>query len=174
MNLKQPKLNTQQGAALVLSLIFLVLLTILGVSASTMTTLEEKMAGNTRDRIIAFQAAEAAMRFCETILNQAALPAFTNTNGYYQPAAVGATPVWNSIDWSDSDAVQTYSGGISVVGAAPACILEEIPVAANTGNESLQLGRNPTDSSTGLYRITSRGTGASPSTVVMLQSSYKR
>jgi len=167
-------LKKQQGAALVLSLVFLILLTILGVSAMNMTTLEERMAGNTRDRIVAFQAAEAAMRTCETILNQASLPAFNNTNGYYQPAAVGVTPVWESINWAANGTAQTYAGTLQGVVAAPRCILEELPVTSTSGNESLQAGRNPSDGSSGMYRITTRGVGASPNTVVMLQSTYKR
>jgi type IV pilus assembly protein PilX len=52
----------QSGAVLIVSLLFLVILTILGVTAMTGTTLEHRMAGNTRDYAIALQAAEAALR----------------------------------------------------------------------------------------------------------------
>ncbi len=55
----------QSGAALVVSLIFLVILTLLGLTAMQTGILEERMAGNTRDRNLAFQAAEAAMRDAE-------------------------------------------------------------------------------------------------------------
>ncbi len=55
----------QRGMALVTSLIFLVLLTLVGVTAMQNTTLEEKMAGNNRDRNVAFQSAEAALRDAE-------------------------------------------------------------------------------------------------------------
>lgn len=55
----------QRGVALITSLIFLVLLTLVGVTAMQNTTLEEKMAGNNRDRNVAFQAAEAALRDAE-------------------------------------------------------------------------------------------------------------
>ena len=54
--------NGQRGAVLVIALLFLTILTILGVTAMTATTFEEKMAGNTRDTAVAFQAAEAALR----------------------------------------------------------------------------------------------------------------
>lgn len=52
----------QTGAVLIVSLLFLVILTILGVTAMSGTTLEHRMAGNTRDHAVALQAAEAALR----------------------------------------------------------------------------------------------------------------
>lgn len=55
-------LPSQRGAALITSLILLVVLTVVGVSSLANTVLEERMAGNMRDRQIAFQAAEAALR----------------------------------------------------------------------------------------------------------------
>jgi type IV pilus assembly protein PilX len=54
--------NRQQGAVLIVALIFLVILTMLGVTAMTGTTMEQRMAGNARDLAIALQAAEAAVR----------------------------------------------------------------------------------------------------------------
>ncbi|HYC48333.1 MAG TPA: PilX N-terminal domain-containing pilus assembly protein [Thermoanaerobaculia bacterium] len=52
----------QRGAVLIVTLLFLVVLTMLGVTAMTSTTMEERMAGNTRDASLALQAAEAALR----------------------------------------------------------------------------------------------------------------
>lgn len=56
----------QSGMALVISLILLLLLTLISMSAMRMSGLEEKMAGNDRDRNLAFQAAESALRAGET------------------------------------------------------------------------------------------------------------
>lgn len=55
----------QQGAALIAALIFLVVLTIIGVGVVGTTTTEEKMARNFRDSDTAFAAAEAAIRDAE-------------------------------------------------------------------------------------------------------------
>ena len=55
-------MRAQSGAVLIVSLLFLVVLTMLGVTAMTSTTFEERMAGNARDAAIAHHAAEAAMR----------------------------------------------------------------------------------------------------------------
>jgi Tfp pilus assembly protein PilX len=52
----------QRGAVLIIALLFLTILTMLGVTAMTATTFEEKMAGYTRDSSIAFHAAEVALR----------------------------------------------------------------------------------------------------------------
>ncbi len=54
--------NREGGAILIVTLLFLVILTMLGITAITGTTMEERMAGNTRDSAIALQAAEAALR----------------------------------------------------------------------------------------------------------------
>ena len=55
--------SRQRGAVLIVSLMFLVILTMLGVTAMSGTTMEERMAGNTRDAGLALQAAEAALRY---------------------------------------------------------------------------------------------------------------
>ena len=55
-------ISEQRGATLAIVLIFLVLVTLIGVTAMTTTTLEEKMAGNLKDQNLAFQAAESALR----------------------------------------------------------------------------------------------------------------
>lgn len=55
-------MRAQSGAVLIVSLLFLVVLTMLGITAMTSTTFEERMAGNARDASIAQHAAEAALR----------------------------------------------------------------------------------------------------------------
>lgn len=55
----------QSGAVLVVSLVLLLILTILGLSAMIVSSSEEKMAGAFRDQQLAFQAAEAALREAE-------------------------------------------------------------------------------------------------------------
>ena len=50
--------HRQRGIALFISLVLLLVLTIAGVSAVQTTTMEERMARNSHDSLIAFQAAE--------------------------------------------------------------------------------------------------------------------
>ncbi len=54
--------KNQKGVVLIVALVFLLILTVAGVSAIKLSTVEEKMTGNFSDRNIAFQAAEAALR----------------------------------------------------------------------------------------------------------------
>jgi type IV pilus assembly protein PilX len=55
-------LSCQRGSVLIVSLILLLVMTLLGLSAMQSSLLEETMAGNVRDHNLAFQAAEAALR----------------------------------------------------------------------------------------------------------------
>ena len=71
----------QSGMVLVVSLIILVVVTLLAISALRVTTLEERMAGNTRDRQLAFQAAEYALREAQDFLSTAVLGTFSATGG---------------------------------------------------------------------------------------------
>lgn len=55
----------QEGASLVVSMIFILILAFLGLAAMRNSTLQERMANNMRDRNIALQAAELALRDAE-------------------------------------------------------------------------------------------------------------
>lgn len=55
------KNSAQQGASLITSLILLIVISMLGISAAQIALEEEKASRNDRDRQIAFQAAEAAL-----------------------------------------------------------------------------------------------------------------
>jgi type IV pilus assembly protein PilX len=60
--------HAQRGAALVTSLLLLLILTIIGVTAMQMTRMQERMSGNARDLNLAFQGAEAAVRDGEALI----------------------------------------------------------------------------------------------------------
>jgi type IV pilus assembly protein PilX len=63
-------LHRQDGAVLIVALLFLVILTMLGVTAMSGTTMEERMSGNSRDMNVALQAAEAALRDARRDINR--------------------------------------------------------------------------------------------------------
>ncbi len=56
-----PRAANQSGAALVMSLVILLVLTIIGVAAMRTSALEERMAGNIQEATHAFQAAESGL-----------------------------------------------------------------------------------------------------------------
>jgi len=60
MKLFSNQLNNEKGTVLVVALLILVILTIIGISATTTTDIETQIAGNEKFQKIAFYAAEAA------------------------------------------------------------------------------------------------------------------
>lgn len=60
----------QRGAVLIVSLIFLLVMTLVGVTAMQGTNMQERMSSNMQDRNVAFQAAEAALRLGEEWLQR--------------------------------------------------------------------------------------------------------
>lgn len=62
----------QNGAILVVSLLLLLVMTALALSASNSTRLQERMAGNARDVELAFQGSEAGLRESEVDLQKSA------------------------------------------------------------------------------------------------------
>src|SRR5690606_41680454 len=85
--------RAQQGAALFVSLILLLVLTITAVSSMQGTLLQAKMVSSQRDGQIAFEGAEHALREAEALLREATRPDFDNTDALYDEdgdAPVGA------------------------------------------------------------------------------------
>lgn len=176
MKFTQPMLRqAQRGAVLFVALILLLILTLIGVTSMQTTTLQERMAGNIRDVNLAFQAAETALREGEEFLEQPVMPAFNGTNGLYESAGPGQTPIYKTISWTagDSRALGSYGNGpasLEGVTSNPRYIIEELPPVTPVGGS---LGSdNP--GVVGMYRITARGTGGSDTAIVMLQTTYRR
>lgn len=159
----------QQGFALFACLVILLVLTVLATSGMQTSLLQERMAGHLRDRDLAFQAAEAALRQGEDFLEQATLPAFDGTNGLYQPADPGDTPVWQAIDWSGD--ARAYSGTLAGVAEAPRYIIEELPTTLATSGS---IAADQPSLGAGMFRITARGVGGSTDTVIVLQTTFRR
>lgn len=163
----------QAGLSLIMGLLLLALLSLLALAGMGVSTLEDRMAGNVQDRTLAFNAAEAALRDCETVLQGASLPVFNGSNGMYQPAAPGAAPVWKSIDWTAANTTRVHATTPTGAAAPPRCIIEELPPQPNMGGSNSLAAHKPLPDA-GIYRITARGVGAKPGTVVMLQSVFVR
>lgn len=61
--------KAQQGVALIVALLLLILIAIVGLAAIRGTIIQQRMAANMYDRQQAFQAAEAALRIGESTIN---------------------------------------------------------------------------------------------------------
>jgi len=75
------RVQTERGVALITGLILLVVVTLLGLSNLQTVTFEEKMAGATYDRQLAFQAAEAMLKEKEGVVDTAPFPNSGCSNG---------------------------------------------------------------------------------------------
>ncbi|MCC5885421.1 MAG: hypothetical protein JJT88_03185 [Gammaproteobacteria bacterium] len=170
----------QQGVALFLALVVLLIITVLGVSGLQTTTLEERMAANSRDRDLAFQAAEAALLDAERFLNSAVIGDFNNANGRYAINAPNR-PIWHGNGQQAGNGVFTYSvnrpgGGaqaapIPGVARQPEFFVEQYPVIAAAGG-SLEAG--VAAEGLAFFRATARGFGGRENTQVILQIGFQR
>jgi len=167
--------HQQRGAALVIALIMLLVLTVLGTATARMTLLEERMTGNTQDHRIAFEAAEAALRAGEDFLEQPVLPEFAGGNGLYQPALPVEEPRWRTVDFGSPLEVVAYGGLADARGslsrATASYLIEELP-RVPAGGVSLAADTAVDDAS--FYRVTARGVGVAGAATVTLQTTYRR
>ena len=173
----------QQGISLVIVMIFLVILSLLGITAMQGSTLSSRIARNEADRNLAFQAAEAAIRDAELDIkglrfdNAICTPGSVGcrserinrgdnfvtacTNGLCDTLAM-TTPIWeDNTKWAAGGGSMAYGSftaatSLSVVAQQPRYLLEYFPMGDAT-----------------VYRITAVGYGANSSTQVMLQTAVK-
>lgn len=167
------RLKTRQtGVALITGLIFLVMLTLIAVTAMQSTTLEERMAGNARTRDLAFQSAEAALRAAETALSVASLPPFNGSKpGYYAQLANGASAdYWkNTHNWASQSVA--YGGTLTDVKEAR-YVIEALPASpGSVGNNSLVF--QPLSGGE-IFRITARGVGSDGTSTVIVQTTFRK
>ncbi len=168
----------QRGAALVVGLIFLAMLSLMGVAAYMVANQEERMAGNTRDRIRAFEAAETSLRDCEALLGGfGTLPNFNGNNGMHPAPAFGDPQVFETINWLTGSVrvIPQVAGAPAIpdVALQPRCIIErvgEIERRDRTGARSMP---QEVIIET-IYRITAMGYGTNPTTTSNLQTMFRR
>lgn len=183
----QSHMIRNQGSALVISLIILLMMTLIGITSMNTSVLEEKMAGNMHNRNQAFQAAESALRKGEAwIASQTVLPdvVTSGTSGIDIWDVKAADPdITNNLAWweeptrdaswwaSDGEFSATSSSDpdwIDGVAAQPAYVIEELPPVPG----SLEAGL-PVDNKDIYLQVTARGVGGDAAAVVLLQTTYK-
>jgi len=164
--------SRQRGAVLIMSLMILVLMTVFGISTMDTNILEEKMAGNMRDRNLAFQAAESALRLGEQwIVSTDPLPNPSASGPIWEikgpdPDDGNGTPWWEERDgdwWADNAVINDGDDEeIDGVAEQPAYVIEKMYVLDATGEYTYPY-----------LQVTARGVGGSDTTVVVLQSVFK-
>lgn len=171
----------QRGAVLIVGLVMVLLITIVGLSAIRGTGLQESMAGNMRDRNLAFQAAESALRMGESFvsINVKTLPAFDCTNGLCRDQEIvpsNSVRYWKEEEWEDIAVGVVLE--LAGVADEPRVIVEELDsdmgsCAANEGS-GVGVGSLTMVGDCIPYRISALGYGADQNTQVIVQSAYKR
>lgn len=166
--------TSQQGAVLVVSLLVLLVMTILALSASQATRMQERMAANTRDMDIAFQASEAGLRNSEELLDGlSAQPEPCSSAGcqVYQIDVLPTDLRYQPKSWWDAHGRIFMEGAetLDVVHEQPQAVIEEVAFVP----DSLTIGQGAPTGKT-YYRVTSRGFGATGKAESVVQSTYTR
>jgi len=180
-NRQQQHIKQQHGAVLVMSLLMLFVLTLIGVSSISTTTMEEKMSGNSRNRHLALQAAETAIsdaeRFIKDNVNNP-VAQFTNlgTNGLYNLGYGPTTTDATDKTWWPGANKRTYGAAIQDLSAAPEYTIEYLgETTEESASDGNILGGEEGAGSGGsihTFRITVRGTGLTTNSAVVIQSHF--
>lgn len=175
---KTREIVLQRGSALIIALVFLLALTMIGTTAMQGTSQQEKMASNMRDRNLAFQAAEAALRAGEQVVDPPggqppAATAFGTTPGLItvQTPTGDLGAFWRN--YFDNNPSITITNNLTQLTQQPQYIIEEDSATTSIDpacGGSVGAGVTPPR----CFRITVRATGGTTDAVVILQSTYVR
>jgi len=168
-------LHKERGAVLAISLIFLLLMTLIGLTGMKTTVLEEKMAGNSRNQGLAFQSAETGLHGAERYLNGIVTASdFSGSiNGLVSEVTEDPDYLDSSI-WVDASSVE-YNSGLSIINSDPRYIIKLVGESEEDVNAGLNLGgygESLPGTQITIFRVTSRGTGGTDSARVTLQSNF--
>lgn len=179
----------QHGISLITTLLFTVAVLVLGVSIMNINLIQERSIGNIRDRDLALQAAEAALRdaeqdvsinvkmdslfsencvagLCSPPTQRSPLPATASLSVDKQPGFSWSSPSTTRLYGQYTGAIQLYG-----VSAQPAYVIEKLGNLGTPTGESAVIGIEANAPGTA-YRISVRASGARSETIVFLQSIF--
>ena len=170
----------QTGFVLAISMIFLIVMTMLAVTAIKKATMDEKVSGNLRAQNLAFDAAEKALRFCESNIELAAgdkemcnlketatVSVISPTRSYRDDDINANFPIeWANMDnWNErgpNNAVRLNGiNAVPNVATQPQCMIERWEMPSTRGEYPGEQFYP--------YVITARGVGSTGTAVVWLQ-----
>ncbi|WP_213940672.1 PilX N-terminal domain-containing pilus assembly protein [Pseudomonas sp. dw_612] len=145
MKISRMTSHAQRGMALLISLVFLLLLTLIGISSMQNATLQEKMAGSVTLRNQSFQLAEATLRMGESAVQLANYTlAACGTGVPCAPPAEALTLTGAGVDARSGSGVNWIAAGGGFYGVQN--------LGATMGAVNV-----PSNTSATLYRITAVG-----------------
>jgi len=177
----------ERGIAMVTVLMFLVIMTIIGMAAMRSSGLQERMSGNMRDQDVAFQAAENALREGEAWVNALVAMPTVSASGSGNCTAPCANTVW-TLDAVEinagnfTDHANIWDAGVknvragTIVGTentAPQYVIEYNRFISDP-TSSLNIGQPGDENGRQLFRVTARGTGMTDDSRSVTQSTYAK
>lgn len=187
--------SRQGGFVLATSLIFLVIVTLLAVSAINSSTIQERMASNQREKSRARQAADATLRHAEQLFQDSAFdtPLAAGTILSINPADNEGTnsgsisvKIWPTADMladdADQDAPESFLLESTWADGKPLSytVDDEMPPVEYYVEDYGCVGRdlNPDSKAvcdgTMMYRQTARARGQNPAAIAVTQSFYEK
>lgn len=193
--------HPQRGAVLFLAMIFLVLLAVLAVTASSTSVMQERMTGGLRNRQLGLMGAESTLRGGEQFLwnlsfdnNQPlppCLPGASNANCVFRPKPDGTLlpevqRFRTSRQWLDpaTDRARAYDQGLTGLGgnaitarlaAQPRFIVEDLGGQVGPFRAGASVNAQLKDAPPAdynLYRITARSQGGTDGVIRIAESVY--
>jgi len=163
----------QTGAALVISLLMLLAMTMMGVTSMRGASTELTMAGNLRESATSFQAAEAGLKTAEGALRDGNDPANVIPENTTDPNYLSST-TW------ESNNVTTAQLALANVSTSPRYIIKHLGAWDPDRNVSAMdpgfsgYGHVSSARKIDYFRVTARGYGQTGTTFRTLQSFYGR
>ncbi len=189
LTLKRVEFVRQEGMVLVVGLVMVLLLSIIGLAAIRGSGLQEAMAGNMREKNMAFQAAESSLRVCEDFISAAnrTPPSPSCLDGLGSCLDLNAIPAQSILNDDAFWRLKSFKTAITnsvnkpvfgSLASQPSCIIEEldVDVAASAAAHGSATGRAGSQA-TGApfpYRVTALGSGSAQNTEAVTQTSYNR
>lgn len=174
----------QRGTALIFSLIMLLILTVIAITAVTTSTLNEKMAGNLRDKELALQSAESAVRSGEAWLRSLQVvdrvPHYATDPGFApwvrKFGVLGnlAAAPYDLNWWTSTSPVNAFEYGVAgtqeltLIPRDPHYVVEIRDVV----DDDLGMGNKYSRSRTEYYRVTGWGVGATDIAQAVVNNHY--
>jgi type IV pilus assembly protein PilX len=163
--------SVQRGMALITSLLLLIVVTIMGVSMFRSYGIQERIAGNTRDKQRAINAAVSAQQYAETWLSSTAAPVAAVCTAPVS-SAVGQicsnplpNPLPSSLPWVSHVFFAQFTGAVDQANASPDTYYRQpeyyiTDLGPNAGNPGE------------VYQIDAVGYGGTLNTVAVVESTY--
>ena len=170
------RIQQQSGVALVVSLIILVSLTMLGLTAIQRTTTDLSMAGNQRETGLMFQAAEVGLVAAENFIDN------STTNADFDNPTGGLHTIVSNADWGYSSYFEASMWNFESQVAAtslnafqqPRFVIEYLGDRSQNPLASINIGGGYGSQQTGeivsIYRSTARGVGLTGNSARVVQS----